>query len=95
MPAQDLLRRVSIASGGVVLRRVADAVLGRAMLPPIDETLARLGVRPTPDGSVELDAHAPDAWIREAITAPVIASASLPAHQLEAAPRRLHHMHLQ
>jgi hypothetical protein len=70
MPAQDLLRRVSIASGGVVLRRVADAVLGRATLPPIDETLARLGVRPTPDGSVELDAHAPDAWIREAITAP-------------------------
>ncbi len=68
--AQELLRRVSPGAGGRVLERIADAVLGREELPPIEETLARLGVRGAADGSVHLDDTAPDAAIRRAITRP-------------------------
>jgi len=69
MPAQELLRRVSPAAGGRVLERAADAVLGREELPPIEETLARLGVRRGSDGAVTIDDTAPDGAIRRAITA--------------------------
>lgn len=71
-PARVLLAGVSAAAGGDVLRRVVAAAEGQDALPPIERTLARLGVRRGDDGRVTLAADAPDAWIREAITAPVV-----------------------
>lgn len=68
--ARELLTGVSAAAGGDVLRRLVAAASGRADLPPIDRVLEGLGVRRGDDGVVTLVDDAPDAWIRQAITAP-------------------------
>ena len=79
--ADELLDHVSAAAGGDALRRIATRVLASTEMPDVDAALARLGVPRGGAGGAELDPSAPEAWIRDAITAPIADDPGRPDRQ--------------